>query len=222
MLKNISNKIPCFGIIKKQFVNNFAKPNFFTNNSLKNCTNQNVFKYHILNKSFFKSEEKKAKEKEEAKADYDEKKKEDKEHDKSDENHKEYNKEHHKEHHKEHQKEHNKEHNKEHHKEDYKYKELKESYTELSNKHEVVKKKFEEVRRAYLENQQETTQIIQRNEKEVNNAKVYAISKFAKDLLDVHDNFGRAMNSIEPAEFKNLNEEEKVQAFNTFLEGKII
>ena len=209
MLKKISNKIPSFGIIKKKFVSSFTSSSLFNNNSSKLSTNGNVFKYHILNKSFFKSEEKKAKEKEEAK-DQDKKKEDDKENDKSDE-HKENNEHHHKEHH----------HKEHHHKEDHKYQELKESYTDLSNKYEVIKKKFEDVRRAYLENQQETTQIIQRNEKEVNNAKVYAISKFAKDLLDVHDNFGRAMNSIEPAEFKNLSEEEKVQAFNTFLEGNI-
>jgi len=215
MLKKISNNIPIIGIIKKQFVNSFTKTNIYNKNSKKLCTNGNVFKYQILNKSFFKSEEKKAKDKEEAR-EQEKKKEEDKDNDKSDEKHKDHqNKDHHKEHH--HKEHHHKEH---HHKEDHKYQELKESYTDLSNKHEAIKKKFEELRRAYLENQQETTQIIQRNEKEVNNAKVYAISKFAKDLLDVHDNFSRAMNSIEPAEFKNLNEEDKVQAFNTFLEGK--
>jgi molecular chaperone GrpE len=109
---------------------------------------------------------------------------------------------------------------KEHHNEDsHKYKELKQTHHELENKYELLKKKFEDVRKAYLENQQETKQIITRYDKQINDAKVYAISKFAKDILDVHDNFSRAMSSIDQGEFKNLSEEEKLTAFNQFLEG---
>jgi molecular chaperone GrpE (heat shock protein) len=101
-----------------------------------------------------------------------------------------------------------------------KYKELKVLYNEQTAKMEVLKKKFEEVRNAYLNNVEETEQIKKRNDRELANAKEYAISKFAKDLLDVYDNFNRAMNSVADKDFENIPEAEKVETYKNFLEGK--
>ena len=103
----------------------------------------------------------------------------------------------------------------------HKYKELKTLYNEHNHKMEALKKKFEDLRGAYLSNVEETEQIKLRNDRELANTKEYAISKFAKDLLDVHDNFNRAMSAVGDKEFKSLSEEEKVETFNNFLEGKI-
>lgn len=102
-----------------------------------------------------------------------------------------------------------------------KYKELKTLYNEQESKLEVIKKKFEDVRKAYLDNVSETEQIKVRYDREVANTKEFAITKFAKDILDVHDNFERAMDSIKDKDFKNLNEQEKVQTFQIFQEGII-
>ena len=101
-----------------------------------------------------------------------------------------------------------------------KYKELKALYNEQQHKMDLLKKKFEDLRQAYLNNVEESEQIKIRNDREVSNTKEFAISKFAKDLLDVHDNFSRAMESIADKDIKLLSEEEKVETFNNFLEGK--
>jgi molecular chaperone GrpE len=202
MLKNFFPR-NAISLIRKTFVNNIS-----TSTKILPTANP-VFKYTYVNRQFFKKdkehkEEKDHKDKEEKDHKEEEpvnsekEQKEEKKHEKTEEHH-----------HKEHK----------HHEEGHKYKELKQSHHELENKYEALKKKFEEIRRAYLDNQDETKHIITRYDKQITDAKVYAISKFAKDILDVHDNFARAMSSIEPAEFKNLSEEEKVSSFNTFLEG---
>jgi molecular chaperone GrpE len=100
-----------------------------------------------------------------------------------------------------------------------KNKELKTLHNDQTHKMEVLKKKFEDLRSAYLANVEETEQIKLRNDRELANTKEYAISKFAKDLLDVHDNFTRAMDSISDKDFATLKEEEKNETFNNFLEG---
>jgi molecular chaperone GrpE (heat shock protein) len=100
-----------------------------------------------------------------------------------------------------------------------KYKEMKTLYNEQNAKMEVLKKKFEELRQAYLHNVDETEQIKKRNDREIANTKEFAISKFAKDILDVHDNFNRAMESIADKDFKHIPEAEKIETYNTFLEG---
>jgi molecular chaperone GrpE (heat shock protein) len=102
-----------------------------------------------------------------------------------------------------------------------KYNELKEMCQDQNNKLEVVKKKFEELRKAYLTNMEESEQIKIRNDRELASTKEFAISKFAKDLLDVHDNFNRAFTSMGEKNFSSLSEEEKQDTFNSFIEGKI-
>jgi molecular chaperone GrpE (heat shock protein) len=100
-----------------------------------------------------------------------------------------------------------------------KYKELKTLFNDQQQKMEQLKKKFEDLRQAYLNTVEETEQIKKRNDREIANTKEFAISKFAKDILDVHDNFSRAMNSIADKNFKEISELEKVETFNSFLEG---
>merc|ERR1712151_885058 len=56
-------------------------------------------------------------------------------------------------------------------------------------------------------------------DREIKNSKDYAITKFAKDLLDVHDNFTRALGVIGEKNFKELSEEEKNEIFDSFVEG---
>lgn len=101
-----------------------------------------------------------------------------------------------------------------------KYLEIKTLYKKQSTKLNTFHEKFEELRAVYLSNLEETEQIKIRSNREVAQTKEYAISKFAKDLLDVHDNFQRAMDSIADKEFANLSETEKVETFKNFLEGK--
>lgn len=100
-----------------------------------------------------------------------------------------------------------------------KYKELKTLYNEQQQKMEQLKKKFDDLRQAYLNTVEETEQIKIRNDREIANTKEFAISKFAKDILDVHDNFSRAMSSIADKNFKEIPEQDKIETFNCFLEG---
>lgn len=100
------------------------------------------------------------------------------------------------------------------------YKELKNMYNDQLKASEQLKKKFEDVRKAYLDNVQETEQIKIRYDREVAQTKDYAITKFSKDILDVCDNFERALNSLNGVEFEKLKEEEKIDIHVTFLEGK--
>jgi molecular chaperone GrpE len=100
-----------------------------------------------------------------------------------------------------------------------KYHELKKLYNETEEKLTTTRTKFDELRRAFLENNKEIEAIKIRNEREIKNTKEFAISKFAKDLLDVHDNFERALSFIGDKKFSELNDEEKEELFNNFIEG---
>jgi len=100
-----------------------------------------------------------------------------------------------------------------------KYKELKSLFNEQEQKLDQVKKKFHEIKDLYLKGIEEIDAIKLRNEREIKNTKEYAITKFAKDLLDVHDNFTRALNVLEEKDFKTLSPEEKDETFKMFVEG---
>lgn len=100
-----------------------------------------------------------------------------------------------------------------------KYKELKTLYNEQEQKLDQVKKKFHEIKDLYLKGIEEIDLIKLRNEREIKNTKDYAITKFAKDLLDVHDNFTRALGVIAERDFKGLTPEEKDETFAMFVEG---
>lgn len=94
--------------------------------------------------------------------------------------------------------------------------ELKKQYEEQLKKTDQFKLKFEQMRKIYLDMVQEMDHMKKRQVKEVNNVKEFAISKFAKDLLEVHDNFERAMSIV-----KNMNDSEidKEQMMSSFIEG---
>lgn len=100
-----------------------------------------------------------------------------------------------------------------------KYVELKTLYEEQGHKLELLRKKFEEIRKLYMENIDETEKIKARYTKEIAQTKDFAITKFAKDLLDVHDNFSRALSLLEGKEFDKLSNEEKTELFEGFVEG---
>ena len=56
-------------------------------------------------------------------------------------------------------------------------------------------------------------------DREIEQTKEYAISKFAKDLLDVQDNFIRALDSISEEYMKDKYEKEKLELYSQFAEG---
>lgn len=108
---------------------------------------------------------------------------------------------------------------------------LKDSEENLSK----ARTKFDDLRKMYLELQHDYDRLKKRSEQEVSNAKDFAITKFAKDLLEVTDNFQRALNYLEELKTDNKNnekenenktQEEKLQIkldlYNDFSEGVII
>lgn len=98
--------------------------------------------------------------------------------------------------------------------------ELRDQLNESEKKLEQTRKKFDDLRKAFLDNVQETEAIKVRYDREINLTKEYAITKFAKDMLDVADNFHRAMDSVgTEQDFKELSEEDKLNTFKNFLEG---
>lgn len=103
-----------------------------------------------------------------------------------------------------------------------KYKILQIEYYEQSNRLELMSNKFDEISEAYINKVKESEQIKLRYEKEILITKEYAISKFAKDTLDVFDNFGRAMVILEGKEFSSLPKEKKVELFRDLVEGKLL
>lgn len=101
-----------------------------------------------------------------------------------------------------------------------KYKELKELYHEQEAKLEQTRNKFYEIKNLYLKNLEEIDSIKIRSDREIKNMKEYAITKFAKDVLDVHDNFTRALIVIGEKEYSKLSEVEKNEIFKVFVEGR--
>jgi molecular chaperone GrpE (heat shock protein) len=183
-------------------LDNFLRRSFLTSfNSIKiNKAQNNLFLSRpIISRNFFSSnkEEKKESKKEE------ETKKEEKS-DKEEESDKDAKKENNEE-----QKALNK-----------KYTELKTLYQEQEQKLDQARKKFHEIKDLYLKGIDEIDHIKLRTDKEIKNTKEYAITKFAKDLLDVHDNFTRALNVVGEKDFKTLTQEEKDETFAMFVEGK--
>ena len=100
-----------------------------------------------------------------------------------------------------------------------KYNELMENYNSASKNLETCRTKFDEIRRAYLEKQDEVEKIKMRMEKETKQAKEFAISKFAKDLLDVQDNFSRALQMTREKQIKDMPSSEINDLHVSFVEG---
>ena len=105
-----------------------------------------------------------------------------------------------------------------------KYNNLKELYEDSESNLQKARTKFDDLRKAFIENQADLERIRKRSEVEVSNAKEFAITKFAKDLLDVHDNFDRALYFIKDINLndstisdENLNE--SIKKYKDFSEG---
>lgn len=88
-----------------------------------------------------------------------------------------------------------------------KYNTLKELYDDSESNLAKARTKFDELRKAFIENQTDLERIRKRSETEIANSKEFSITKFAKDMLDVFDNFDRALNSI-----SDLKTDKKVQS----------
>lgn len=100
-----------------------------------------------------------------------------------------------------------------------KFNELKSQYNDLTVKSGQYKERLEEITRHLEESLKEKDLIKNRLEKENSNSKLYAISKFAKDILDVCDNFDRAHQSVQDKDFANIPDEEKKEMYLSFVEG---
>lgn len=88
-------------------------------------------------------------------------------------------------------------------------------------KTEDLNKKFAQLRKAYLDNLSEYDLIKNRQQREIKVIKEYAIGNFAKDLIDVHDNFLRAFEIVKEFDKAKTNENEKrkEEMFKSFIEG---
>ena len=100
-----------------------------------------------------------------------------------------------------------------------KYTEMKHNYRDIVVKAEQYKTKLDELTRILEENLQEKELIKGRLEKENVNAKHYAVTKLAKDILDVCDNFERAIKSAQEKDFKTIDDVEKKEIYTSFVEG---
>lgn len=105
-----------------------------------------------------------------------------------------------------------------------KYNHLKELYEDSESNLQKARTKFDDLRKAFIENQSDLERIRKRSEIEVGNAKEFAITKFAKDLLDVHDNFDRALYfvkdiNIDESSISDENLSESIKKYKDFCEG---
>ena len=100
-----------------------------------------------------------------------------------------------------------------------KYKFLEENYKELLGKSEDYNKKFELLQQVNLDNSDEMDNLKSRLELENVNVRNFGISDFAKDLLEISDDFERANKISKEINFSNLNYDEINTKFESFVEG---
>lgn len=113
-----------------------------------------------------------------------------------------------------------------------KYNLLKELYDDSENSLQKARSKFDELRKAYIDSQNDLERIRKRSEVELAQAKEYSVTKFAKDILDVKDNFERALiclNDIEKTNEKETanednqnNSTKELKAYKDFAEGVLM
>ncbi len=96
-----------------------------------------------------------------------------------------------------------------------------ETIKQLHKQLEETKKQAQEWKKELHYSMAENDSIIRRYKEEIALTKEYAISKFAKDLLEVHDNFHRALQSVSPAQVEKLakNPEQKKGLYESFVMG---
>lgn len=105
-----------------------------------------------------------------------------------------------------------------------KYNQLNTLFKESEENLNKARTKFDELRKAYLDSQSDMERIRKRSEIDVANAKDFAITKFAKDMLDVYDNFERALESIKNSTNETEGDEveklkAKLKSHEDFIEG---
>lgn len=96
-------------------------------------------------------------------------------------------------------------------------KKLKDQNDTLEKGIHELKQKIEDLRIRLKEEIEEGELRRKRFEKELDQNKIYAITKFAKDLIEVPDNLGRALESAKGLEGKGDNLYEGVKATNAIL-----
>ena len=79
----------------------------------------------------------------------------------------------------------------------------------------VLEAELAEAKQAVLYAQAETQNVRRRLEKDAQDARAYAATGFARDVLSVADNLGRALDAISP----DLREDEKAKGFVTGIEA---
>lgn len=103
-----------------------------------------------------------------------------------------------------------------------KYNELNALYEDSEANLEKARMKFDELRKAYIEMQADIDRIRKRSETDIANAKEFSITKFAKDTLEVYDNFDRALSSLKAIESSEIDLQEKLRLYSDFTEGIIM
>jgi molecular chaperone GrpE len=107
-----------------------------------------------------------------------------------------------------------------------KYNLLKELYEDSESNLQKARSKFDELRKAYVESQSDLERVRKRSEVEIAQAKEFSVTKFAKDMLDVKDNFERALSCLKEIEHSNktLDEEnnKEIKAYKDFAEGVLM
>lgn len=100
-----------------------------------------------------------------------------------------------------------------------KFKELEESFKLMSKKAEEYKKKVEELEKAGKFHSEQEEGLKNRLENENIQIRDYAISEFAKELLDVCDNFDRAIKTTKERDYTNIKDNEKYELLKGLVEG---
>jgi len=100
-----------------------------------------------------------------------------------------------------------------------KFKELEESFKLMSKKAEEYQKKVEELEKGNKFHSEQEEGLKNRLENENIHVRDYAISEFAKELLDVCDNFDRAINSTKNKDFKSIKDDEKYDLLKSLVDG---
>lgn len=115
------------------------------------------------------------------------------------------------------------------------YDELNTLYKDTEEHLSKARIKFDELRKAYLTLQSDLERLRKRSEIDVANAKDFAITKFAKDIIEIYDNFERALEYLKPlnkleeeSNEKSNNENEellisnKIKIYQDFAEGVLM
>lgn len=92
-----------------------------------------------------------------------------------------------------------------------KAKEIKSLLKEQDDEIEMLRKKLENARQQYQYQLAENDNTVKRYKDEIEKTKEFAISKFAKDLLEVRDNLQLAVNHAQKTKIETVDDLEKVK-----------